>query len=407
MSVASHIAQRISFGLKGSFAHTATRLAITSVALGVGVLIIAFSILRGFQEKIRDKIYDFDAHVQISGFDLNNSFEGPPITTNSVLYTQGKEIEGIRHINVIAYQKGIIHANEQVYGVVAKGVSIDYDRSTFKQHLREGEFIKFDSASYSKEVIISDRMANQLKLKVGDPLYMYFYIEGKLRPKKMNLKGVYSTGLEEFDERIMLLDIRLIQRLNHWGDTLVGGYEIFLDDYNQEEEMAEVIEKHMDYDTQLMLISDKFHYIFDWLDVLLADNVNVLIGAIIIIVFFNIISTMYILMMERTPMVGLLKSLGATNRLVHQIFIHLGVKILLKGLLIGNFIGLGICGIQSYFKIIPLDPTTYYMSYVPIKWDVVSLIGINLLTILFVFLVLLLPLFIITRIVPVRAIKFD
>ena len=206
---------------------------------------------------------------------------------------------------------------------------------------------------------------------------MYFYIDGKLRPKKVTLVGTYSTGMEEFDDRVAIVDLRMIQQINNWPDTLVGGYEIFLTDYNQIDQIAEKVEYLMDYDTQLIKITDKFHYIFDWLDVLLADNVNVLIGAIVIIVFFNIISTMYILLMERTPMVGLLKALGATSGLVHRIFMNLGIKILMKGLFFGNLAGLLICAIQYFTYIIPLEPETYYMSYVPVKWDIESILLIN------------------------------
>ncbi len=394
-------------GLKGSFASTATRLAVLSISLGVAVLIVSFCILRGFQEKIRDKIFNFDSHIQVSSFDLNASFEGPPISINSNLYKNARTIDGVKNISSIAYQKGILHANEQVYGVMMKGIGLDYDSSLFSPNLTSGHFLRFDTTNYSRDIIVSDKIAGQLGLAVDEPLFMYFYIEGKLRPKKVTLVGTYATGMEEFDDRVAIVDLRMIQQINNWPDTLVGGYEIFLNDYHQLDRVAGEVEYMMDYDTQLIKITDKFHYIFDWLDVLLADNVNVLIGAIVIIVFFNIISTMYILLMERTPMVGLLKALGATNGLVHRIFMNLGIKILLKGLLFGNGAGLLICAIQYFTHIIPLEPETYYMEYVPVKWDVESIVLINFATVLFVVLVLVIPLFIITKIAPVKAIKFN
>lgn len=378
-----------------------------SISLGVAVLIVSFCILRGFQEKIRDKIFNFDSHIQISSFDLNASFEGPPISVNTNLYKNAALIDGVKNISSIAYQKGILHANEQVYGVMMKGVGRDYDSTVFSPNLTSGSFIQLDSSGYSREIIVSDKIAMQLGLDIGDPLFMYFYIDGKLRPKKVTLIGTYATGMEEFDDRVAIVDLRMIQQINNWPDTLVGGYEIFLKDYNQIDQVADKVEYLMDYDTQLIKITDKFHYIFDWLNVLLADNVNVLIGAIVIIVFFNIISTMYILLMERTPMVGLFKALGATNRLVHGIFMNLGIKILLKGLLFGNGAGLLICAIQYFTHIIPLEPETYYMAYVPVKWDVESILLVNAATILFVIGVLFIPLFIITKIAPVKAIKFN
>lgn len=378
-----------------------------SISLGVAVLIVSFCILRGFQEKIRDKIFNFDSHIQVSSFDLNASFEGPPISINTKLYKEAKGIEGVRNINAIAYQKGILHANEQVYGVMMKGVSNDYDTSLFITNLTSGRFIQFDSSVYSREIIVSNKIAKQLDLELNEAFYMYFYINGKLRPKKVSLAGTYETGMEEFDDRVAIVDLALIQQINGWPDTLVGGYEIFLNDYHDIDKVANDVEFLMDYDTQLIKITDKFHYIFDWLDVLLADNVNVLIGAIVIIVFFNIISTMYILLMERTPMIGLLKALGATNKLVHKVFMNLGMKILYKGLLIGNVIGLLICFVQYSTHLIPLDAETYYMSYVPVRWDWESIVLVNIATVFFVVFILLFPLFVITKIVPIKAIKFN
>lgn len=406
MSTALFISKKISKVKDGSFSGTATNLAILGVALGTAVLILSFSILGGFQRTIKEKIFSFDSHIQISGFDLNMSFDGPPISINTAIYKEGGNIPGVRNISSVAYQKGIVHANEQVFGVMVKGVGSDYDSLLFKQNMLRGNFLSTKSED-RKEVILSNKIATQMQLEINDPLFLYFYIDGKLKPKKVFLSGVYETGMEEFDDRVVISNISIIQRLNHWPDTLVGGYEVFLDRIEDLDVVADKIEYNMDYDLQLVKVTDKFNYIFDWLDVLLEDNVNVLIGAIIIIVFFNIISTMYILLMERTPMIGILKALGSSDKLIKQVFLSLGNKILLKGLLYGNLIGLGICLMQDQLHLIPLDQETYYMSYVPIKWDIIQLVTINVVTSVFVLLILMLPLRFIGRVSLIKAIKFD
>lgn len=406
MSTASFISNKISHGLDGSFSKTATKLAVLGIALGVAVLIVSFSILKGFQETIKDKIFNFDSHIQISGFDLNASFDGPPVSTNTGLFREASTYEGVRNISAVAYQKGIVHANEQVLGVLVKGVGTDYDSTVFKSNLIKGRFLSFKEETQN-EVILSNKIANQLQLKINDPLFLYFYLDGKLRPKKVLLRGVYETGMEEFDDRVILSNIQVIQQINNWPDTLVGGYEIFLNHFNDLDKVAEKVEFEMDYNLQMVKITEKFRYIFDWLDVLLEDNVNVLIGAIVIIVFFNIISTMYILLMERTPMIGMLKALGGTDSLIKKVFLNLGFKILLRGLLWGNTLGLGICAAQYFSHVIPLDPETYYMTFVPINWDWTLIVWINAITSLFVMGVLLLPLSLIGRVSLIKAIKFN
>ena len=390
----------------GSFSKTATKLAILGVALGTAVLILSFSVLGGFQEKIKDKIFNFDSHIQISGFNLNSSFDGPPITKNTSIYKNASKYDGVKNISVVAYQKGILHANEQVFGVVVKGVGVDYDTTIFKKNLIEGSFISFSNTA-SREVVLSKKISTQLKLQLNDPLFLYFYIDGKLRPKKVILKGIYETGMEEFDERVILSNINLIQQINHWPDSLVGGYEVFINNVNDIDKIAEALEYEMDYNLQLVKITEKFHYIFDWLDILLEDNVNVLIGAIIIIVFFNIISTMYILLMERTPMIGILKALGSTDGLIKKVFLNLGYTILLRGLFWGNVLGLGLCLLQDLTHVIPLDPETYYMTFVPVKWNWIQILIINITTAFFVMLILLLPLKLISRVNLIKVIKFD
>jgi lipoprotein-releasing system permease protein len=399
------ISKRIYKARKGSFSSVVAVIATCSIMLGIAVMIISFSILEGFKHKIQNKIFSFGSHMQVTKYDLHKSYEESPLSINTELFRHPEKIPEIIHIQVYSMKPGLLKTKEEVMGVVMKGIGRDFDLDRFRQNIVEGSFIKFNDSTYSQDILISRKIADKMLLKTGDSLLMFF-VQYPPRFKKLAIKGLYETGLEELDDQVILGDIRLNQNLNNWDDTLVGGYEIYIKDFSKLDEVSQKVFEMMDYDMQLEKISDKYLQIFDWLT-LLRRNVRIFLVLILCVACFNMISTIFIMIMERTNMIGLLKALGARNDQVHAIFIYNGLSIILKGMLFGNMIGLGFCALQYYFKLIPLDAENYYMSSVPIEWNWLTILSLNLLIFVLISLVLVIPVFIISKISPIKAIKFN
>ncbi len=388
----------------GSFTTSVTKIAIISIAAGIAIMIVSFAILEGFRDEIRNKIFSFGAHLQISKYDTNNSFEGAPISTATGINST-EEIAGIYHIQGFARKTAIIKTEDEVLGVVMKGVDKDYDLSAMQANLDEGGVVSFTDTASSKDVMLSRKIANKLRLKVGDEAIFYF-IQNPPRARKLKVAGVFNTGLEEFDEVFVIGDLQLIRELNNWPDTLVGGVEILLKDFEQIDMVADQVFDQMNYDLQLEKITDRHAQLFDWLQ-LLRKNVVIFLVLIIFVATFNMVSTVFIMIIERISMIGVLKAIGATDAQIRQIFYFRGLSLTLKGMLWGNIIGLGFCVIQYYFQVIPLDPENYYMDTVPISWNFGIIIALNVITLVMTMLAILIPAAMVARIKPVRAIKFD
>ncbi|GAB3526704.1 ABC transporter permease [Pontibacter brevis] len=402
MNISKYISDKISEVQAGSFTSSVTKIAIISIAAGIAIMIVSFAILEGFRDEIRQKIFSFGAHLQVSKYDTNNSLEGAPISRNIGV---ADSVAGIKQIQAFARKTAIIKTDEEVLGVVLKGVGEDYDLSSMRQNLKSGELITYSDTASSKEVLISQSVASKLSLEVGDEAIFYF-IQNPPRARKLQVKGIFNTGLEEFDEVFVIGDIKLIRELNNWPDTLVGGIEIVLKDFEQIDQAADQVFEQMNYDLQLEKITDRHAQLFDWLK-LLRKNVIIFLVLIIFVASFNMVSTVFIMIIERINMIGVLKAVGATDAQIRQVFYFRGLKLTIKGLIWGNLIGLGFCAIQYYFKIIPLDPENYYMDTVPISWNAGIIIGLNVITLLLTMLAILIPAAMVARIKPVKAIKFD
>lgn len=408
MNIALFIARRIQQTQGKSFSTTVARIGVGSIAIGVAVMIVSFAILGGFKKTIQQKIFSFGAHLQVSQYSLNRSFEETPVSTNTDLYQHYEKIPEISSIQVYSHKAGLLKTNEDIQGVILKGVGKDFNREAFGQNMVDGRFVSFADTSYSREIVISRKIASQLRLKINDDVLLYFVQNAQSRPRvrKLQVTGIYETGMEEFDESVVLGDIRLIQRLNHWNDTLVGGYEIYLKDFKDLEVGAEKVYDLMDFDMQVETVRDKFIQVFDWLS-LLNRNVAIFLTLILFVACFNMVAILLILIMERTQMIGILKSVGATQSQVRRIFLLGGIQLVARGLLWGNIIGIGFCAFQYYFKLIPLDVEAYYMNTVPISWDWPIFLLVNLAVLVLVTLVLIVPTIIISRIQPVQALRFD
>jgi lipoprotein-releasing system permease protein len=403
VNVSRYISRKLAGAGAESFTSTVTKIAVISIALGLAVMLVSFAILEGFRNEIQAKIFGFGAHLHISKYDTNNSYEGYPISTRNVL--EEESLPGVRHVQPFARKTAIIKTDEEVLGVVLKGVDQDYDLSGIKGNLVAGSLISYSDTAASNDVLLSQKIASKLQLEVGDRAIFYF-IQNPPRVRRFTVKGIYKTGLDEFDEVYVIGDLRQIRELNNWGDTLVGGYEVYLNDFQQIDTVTERLYEQIDYDLQVEKITDRYAPLFDWLE-LLRKNVVIFLILIIFVATFNMVSTVFIMILERTNMIGVLKALGATDRQIRQIFFFKGLQLTLKGLVWGNVVGLGFCLVQYHFKLIPLDPENYYMDTVPISWNFLAFALLNLTILVLTMLAILIPSVLIARIRPVTAIRFD
>ncbi|GAB3270635.1 FtsX-like permease family protein [Larkinella harenae] len=410
MNVPFFIAKRIRHTTQTSFSATVTKVGIASIAIGLASIIVAFAVLFGYKYAIQQKIFVFGSHITVSKFSLNNSYEETPLELQTPLYKQASTIENIRHIQGVATKAGMLKTADELSGAILKGVGKEYDWNLFQSSLVAGKLPQFfkDSAQcnpgYSCQILISKRISERLQLGVGHDVIMYF-IGNTLRPRKLQVSGIYDTGLEEGDNVMVIGDLRLIQQLNNWGPDSVGSYEIFVKDFNQLDETYRQVRDAASPDMRPMRVTDTYKPLFDWM-MLLDQNTGIFLALILFVAGFNMVAILLVLMMERTPMIGLLKAFGSQNNLIRRIFLYVGLNMVFRGLLIGNLVGMGLCALQYYFKLIPLDPKNYYMDTVPIAWNF-GIIGlVNLATITVIALVLWLPTLIATRIQPVKALVF-
>lgn len=410
MNLPYFISKKINKAENKSFSATINKIAVASIALGLATMLVSFLILGGFQRVITNKIFTFNGHIQITKYSLDNSLQEEPISVNNPLIQHPEQYGFIDHIQVFGHTAGLLQTDNEVYGAFIKGVGQNFDSQRFEDNLLEGSFIRFSDSiinspnNYSTDVLISKRIANALELNVGDDVRMLFV--DPYRVRKLHIQGIYNTGIEEFDEQMIIGDIGLVRRINQWSDSLVGGVEVYLKDYSKINEAENQLQNNLDYDLFIEKVSDTYVQMFEWLG-LINNNVAIFLLLILFVACFNIVSILLILIMERIQMIGVLKALGARNKQIRRIFIYNGMHLIFRGMLIGNLIGIGFGLLQYFFKIIPLDPENYYMEYVPIHWDFLAIIGLNLLTFIIVALVLNIPTAIILRINPIKAIRFD
>lgn len=399
------ISRRITHSTSGSFSATISKIAVVSISVGLTAMVLAFFILGGFQRVIKDKIYDFKGHIEVSKFDMGSVYDEQPVAVTPKVLDQIYGFETVDHVQYFAHKSGMIKTDEEVEGIHFKGVSHNFSLERFQDNLVEGRFVAFDSASYSKEVVLSQWIANRLKLKVGDDAIIYF-VQNPPRVRKLEIVGLYETGLEEIDRSMVIGDIQLVQKLNNWPDSLVGGLEVFVNDQADIAMVDDGLYETLDATYYVEMISKKYGHIFDWLD-LLDQNVNVFLGLILMVACFNMISIILILIMERTNMVGVLLALGSSQQQIKNVFLYNGMILIMKGMLIGNGVAILFAFLQQEFHLIPLDAENYYMPYVPIYWDIKAMVLVNLMTFLVVSLTLYIPLAFVARISPIKALKFD
>jgi lipoprotein-releasing system permease protein len=381
------------------------RIALLGVALGFAVMIVALAVVSGFKKEIRDKVIGFGSHIQVSNYDENNSYETKPIERNDSFALGLSKVEGVKHVQEFATKAGIIKTKTEIEGVVAKGVGKDYDWTYFKKRLVEGTVFSTNDTSKSDAVLISKNLSKRLSLKVGDALVMYF-IQQPPRARKFRISGIYETGLEEFDNRFIFCDIAHIRKLNDWTENQTGGYELSLNDFDKLEEVGARVYNITPSQLNARTIRDLYPQIFDWLG--LQDMNGVIIIVLMLIVSgINMISALLIIILERVNLIGMLKALGAVNYSVRKIFLYVAAFLIGRGLLVGNVIGIGLCLIQKQFGLIHLDQQSYYLSVIPINLSLFHILLLNAGTLVVCVGMMILPTLIITKITPLKALKFS
>lgn len=407
MNVEYFIAKRL-FTAKeknNSYTKPILRIAILAIALSVAVMLLSVIIVTGFKKDISDKIIGFGSHITISSFTDNQSFETEAIKLDSALLISLESNNEIKHINTFATKAGIIKTSDDILGVVLKGVSSDYDWSFFKNNLIDGSIPQLSDSSKSNQVLISEQSAKTLQIGVNDKLVMYF-VQDPPRVKKFEVVGIYNTAFVDFDKLFVLGDIKHIQGLNSWKNNEVGGIELTLNNFKNLEEVTSDIYDKTAYNLNVQSIKEKTPQIFDWLD--LQDvNVRVILILMLIVGGVNMITALLILILERTKTIGILKALGTSNWSVRKVFLYSALNLILKGLFFGNVIGLGFAYLQQKFQFISLDANTYYMNTVPINFDFTYILLLNIGTIVVCYLILIIPSIIITKITPIKAIRFE
>jgi lipoprotein-releasing system permease protein len=381
-------------------------IATAGIALGITVMMLALFIVQGFQNEIRNKIIGFGGHIQVSKFSSNNSFEAVPLEYPAPYFNDLYSIKGIRHIQAFTTKAGIIKAEDAIEGVLFKGVDKDFEWSFFSNQLKKGRLPVFNDTVRSNEILISRTLANRLKLDADSSLIMYF-VQDPPRSRKFIISGLYDTGLQEseFDQLVIIGDMRQIQRLNNWEANQVGGVEILIERFNDLEPATSLVYEALPPDLETSSITERYPQIFNWLE-MMDTNVVIIISLMLLVGIINMITALLIMILERTSMIGLLKSLGADNRLIRRIFIHQAGGMLLKGMIWGNVMGLILAFVQFYFKPFGLNPETYYVAYVPLTFDWLGLILLNVGVFFICMLAMLLPAMIISRISPAQAMRF-
>jgi lipoprotein-releasing system permease protein len=404
------IAKRIIAGkkYKNSISSPIIKIAITAIALGIIIMLIAVATASGLQTKIRDKMAGFKGHVQIVNYDNNNSdVSTTPINIEQDFYPEFENIAGIKNVQIFASKGGIIRTDTDFEGIIFKGVSSDYDWSFFEEYLVAGKVPDFEQRR-TKEVLLSQTVMNRLQLKLNDTIACTFLkTASSTLPsnRKYNISGIYDSGFAPFDKNMMIGDIREVQKLNKWTENQVGGFEVLLNNFDDIEEKSDEIYREISLTLNANSITNLYPTVFDWIQ-LFDNNVWFIIGIMILIAGINMITALLVLILERVQMIGILKALGSGNASIRKIFLYNATYLILKGLFWGNTIGLSLIGLQYFFEIITLNPETYYVAKMPVHISIGEIFALNIGTLVLCFLMLVIPSYIVTKINPSKSIKF-
>jgi lipoprotein-releasing system permease protein len=394
------VARRIRKTQDTSFSKTVTYVGIGTVALGTAIILVAFAILFGFKTTIQDKLTSFSGDARISQISSNRSLAESPLTRNKEWESNTVKRSEIDHIQAHVQRPGILVGKEGLAGIVVKGIGKDLPAKQLQKNIISGS----NSLSGPQEVILSKALAKQLKVKTQGSLILYF-LSAPQRPRKVKVAGIYETGLEELDKLFVLADRDWVQKMNGWTADSLGTYEVFFKNKDNLEAKTNALAKTMPPEWRIQPLTEIYPALFDWMT-MLDRNIIIFISLLFVVACFNLIATLWVLIMERVPMVGLLKSMGASAAQIRRVFWWNGLFILVRGLLIGNGLAFLFCYLQSTYHLIPLDPESYYMTSVPIEWDATTWGIVNLLTMVLVGFMMSIPTLLITKIQPTEALNF-
>lgn len=394
---------------KSSISAPIIKIAISAIAIGMIMMIVSVATGMGLQQKIRDKVSAFNGQIIISNYDNNQSdVTLYPILKNQEFYPKFRNVPEVTHVQAVASKAGIIRTESAFEGVVFKGVGSDYDWNNIKEYLVEGQLPNF-SKNLNEDILISSYLATRLNLKIGDKFNTFFIKEeqGKM-PNIRNFKivGLFNSGFQDFDATYVIGDIRHVQRINKWKSDQIGAFEIFTNNFTEIQSIGEKVYEETPSYLDTKTIVEKYNYIFDWLN-LFDFNIVVILGIMILVATINMVVALLVLILERTQMIGILKALGANNWTIRKVFLYNAFYLIARGLFWGNLIGIGILLIQQQFGIIQLNPENYYVNEAPVYLNWIYILLLNALTVIVCFLVLLIPSYIITKISPVKAIRYD
>lgn len=400
----------------GGFSGPLSVIAVVSIALGVLVMVMAVCILRGFQGEIASKVVGFGSHLTVSNFASSPAYQEEPIVLDSTLVERILRVPGVRHIQYFATKGGMVKTAEQIYGIMFRGLSADYDTTFFASNLVEGRLPVFSGASgfsgtsgetgTSTDVLVSSTIASRLRLKVGDKMRTYFWGGDTPRSRAFTVCGIYNTDLTEFDELYVVGDLRQVQRLNEWEDNQVGGYEVLVDNFDRLDDIARNVERELPYDYSVQTIREANPALFAWLD-LLNSNITLILVIMSLVCAVAIVSALLIMIFEKGRTIGLLKALGATNASVRRIFLIKASRLIAEGILIGDAVALALCVVQQQWQVVKLDAESYSMTHVPVDIDPMIFLLVSLGTLVACLLALLLPAAYISHITPAQAVKIE
>ena len=411
MNLEHFIAQRLikSREHKSSISSPIIKIAISAIAIGMIMMIVSVATGIGLQEKIREKLAAFSGHIIISNFDDNQSkVSTAPISTIQKFYPKFKNIDGIKHIQAVASKAGIIRTETAFEGIIFKGVGKDYDWNNLQEYLVAGKMPNLQQA-LNPEILISKFLADRLNLKVGDNFNTFFMKEtGNKLPnlRRFKITGIYNSGFQEFDATYIIGDVRHIQKINHWQANQVGSFEVFINNFDEIEAKGAQVYKQTTSTLDTKTIIQKFPAIFEWLQLFDFNIITILI-IMIIVATINMVVALLVLILERTQMIGILKALGANNWSIRKIFLYNATYLIIRGLFFGNIIGVSLLLIQKVTGIIKLPPENYFVTTAPVSINFWYILLLNLGTIAICLLVLMIPSYIITKITPVKAIRFE
>jgi lipoprotein-releasing system permease protein len=394
---------------KSSISSPIIKIAISAIAIGMIMMIVSVATGIGLQQKIRDKVSAFNGHIIISNYDNNQSeVTLVPVSKNQDFYPKFNSVPGVSHIQAIASKAGIIRTETAFEGVILKGVGTDFQWDNIKEYIVSGKLPDF-SKNLNQEVLISQLLANRLNLKAGDSFNTFFIKEDQNKLpniRRFKIAGIFNSGFQDFDATYIIGDIRHIQRINKWNPDQVGAFEVFANDFDNIKSIGEQVYEQTSSTLDTKTIIEKYSYIFEWLK-LFDLNIIIILAVMILVATINMVVALLVLILERTQMIGILKALGANNWSVRKIFLYNAFYLIVRGLFWGNLIGISLLLIQQYFGIIKLNPENYYVNQAPVYINLGYILLLNLLTVTVCFLVLLIPSYIVTKISPVKAIRFD